>query len=264
MQRSNSYSIYQSRPFRHTSRGLALWSDVIDLFGLSTDEAGQRMRFQRLAVLLAFVLAPLSSWSSPPADPASPAVALSAGISLADRQRSEAMDALAHEEKGLLVICASKQAAESGPEMLEVFDSSNRMVSVKIGEAKRLDSRSASVPGKDIVQLSGTIPFAETPEVTTTRYIAEIPYPAGEYAFTIKRMFPCRDHGKEHLSVLRDHGFKRIRIQAGKAAILSFFWQDDERFGDTTDMSESHRKLVETVAGTLRTHLSAVHQHTDL
>lgn len=215
-----------------------------------------------LTVLAMLVLASMASWASPPEGPASPAAALSAGIASTDQQRSDAMDALAREEKGLLVICASKEAADAGPEMLEVFVNWGK-VSEKIGEAGLVDPRSASVPGKDIAQLSGTIAISETQGVTTSRYIGEIPFQAGEYTFTLERMFPYHVPGKEHLSALRTHDFYQIKIQPGKATILSFFWQIDEQFGDHAEMSASHRKLLVTVAKTFGDRLSEVHQHTE-
>jgi hypothetical protein len=163
---------------------------------------------------------------------------------------------LASQNHGLVVVCASKEWAARGPGYISLrvkyptgtwggLGRVNLIEYVMDGKVTPpvYEEKESCDPGNSSVIVTRQFP------IITSRYSGEFVLGAGVYEFELERAFKMSENETSSGGKMKRHKkFFQVEVKPGMATILSYFWEENQRFGLDYVMSHSHLAFVERVA----------------
>ncbi|MBF0502118.1 MAG: hypothetical protein HQM09_18405 [Candidatus Riflebacteria bacterium] len=188
---------------------------------------------------------------------------------------------------GLLVICFSKEWVQRGPGFLYFDRKAADGKWIPMGQARVLDYTGTGEFGPPLIEhiskvvkrekheekehkkdghatkdekKDGHAPIVEREiireetiihprELITSRYYVEFELSPGQYELQAERLFFTGDNEESGLIKVRRHrNIKGVPITAGNVTILSYQWNENEKFGLDHPVSQRHKNWVDSIA----------------
>jgi hypothetical protein len=189
---------------------------------------------------------------------------LEAVVSLQTREK---MDALKKNNKGLLVICFSKEFPEKGPGYLNIAAGKKGEKASNIGKSNIMEYSLEGQKGPTVFEhiefnnaYLNDFTVAASADIITSRYYSEFELPIGTYDCSVSRNFITGRDVVFGSPVKEDRHkkFHELEIKPGMATVLSYFWTDNSEFGLDHVMSKNHQTMVKYISGKFGEFLSEI------
>ncbi len=250
---------------RYVVRCCALFMVVFCLSGFTLDEIRElkRMGFtneQIIELQRAGGTMPSNSQatSSVQVPPTPPALAVGG-------ERGEYLAGLKEKNKGLLVVCATKVWPFRGPGYLNVDIKFPNGKWGGIGRANLLEYLMNGQVTPPVFEkldrddsCDGEVIVTHQLPIIVSRYYGELEMEAGTYEMKLTRNFRMTEKESGVGKVKRHKKFHGVQIKPGMATVISYSWNENNKFGLDHVMPIEHRSFVDTVAGRFGAALSEV------
>lgn len=155
--------------------------------------------------------------------------------------------------KGLLVIWASKEYPDRGPGYIDIFKNNEKIGSIELAEY--ISSGPATQSKTDYIEYSKKNKTTSGTSSTTiannicSRYKGEFELPAGTYEIKLERSLYMGDPTSALRFKSKMHKkFHNVTVEEGKVTMLSYYWEENEKFGKDIVMSANHKEIAKEIS----------------
>ena len=174
----------------------------------------------------------------------------SSGIS---QERIQHINSAKQNHKGLLVIWASKEYPDRGPGYIDIFKNNEKIGSVELAEY--ISSGPAQQSKTDYIEYSKKNKTTSGTSSTTiannicSRYRGVFELPAGNYEIKLERSLYMGDPTSTLRFKSKMHKkFHNVTVEEGKVTMLSYYWEENEKFGKDIVMSANHKEIAKEIS----------------
>ena len=169
--------------------------------------------------------------------------------------RSEYLQKLKEQGKGLLVVCATKEWPFRGPGYLNVDIKFPNGKWGGIGRAGLMEyfmNGQVTPPVFEKLETDdscdGNIVVTHMAPIIISRYYGELEMGAATYEVKLTRNFKITEKDSGVGKTKRHKKFHGVQITPGMVTVLSYFWNENQKFGLDHVMTNDHRLFVERMA----------------
>ncbi len=169
------------------------------------------------------------------------------------KERIEHINSLKQNNKGILVIWASKEYPDRGPGYIDIFKNNEKIGSIELAEY--VSDGPASQSKTDYYEYSKKNKGTSGTSTTTiannicSRYRGTFELPAGDYEIMLQRSFYIGDPTSTLRMKARKHKkFHNVTVKEGKVTMLSYYWEANENFGKDVVMSGNHKNVASEIS----------------
>lgn len=154
--------------------------------------------------------------------------------------------------KGLLIIVASKEYADQGPGKIHVFDGKQHLEDLPLQEYVSAGPNGIAKTSYTEYSKSKKWTWGDSTTVVAnticSRYLGSYELPAGNHEIKLERSLYIGDPTDALRFKARYHKiFHDVNIEVGKVTVINYYWEANEKFGKDVVNSANHKAIVNNV-----------------
>ena len=169
------------------------------------------------------------------------------------KAKTDHINAAKQNKKGLVVLCVSKEYPDRGPGYIDIFKDKEKIGSIELSEY--VSNGPGTTTKTDYIEYNKKNKYNSGTSTSTTannicsRYFGEFELPAGTYEIKLERSLYMGDPTSSLRFKNKMHKkFHNVTVEEGKVTMLSYYWEENEKFGKDIVMSANHKEIAKEIS----------------